>query len=200
MECDRDATMIGKMLQALEHLERCREFACLVPEVRSNLVYAREDARTPEDVVAVDGRITVVNGFPRAAGRPRFGASGHMARRLLELRRTDSTIRAGINFANTPELHTWLEAYCASRGWRFGAVDRLAEPEETARQDGSSMPWKVAQAISAAGGVVPKVICESGAVGKEPLSFLLGEDPIGVVAEVCEIAVQYARSRPAGDL
>jgi thiamine-phosphate diphosphorylase len=183
--------MQGKMALALDLIEGCEEFAALIPEVRTNLVYALPNAETRDDVLAVDGRITVVNGLPHAAGKPRFGASSHMARLLIELRKTDSSLRAGINFASNPALARWLEEYCRSKGWIFSVIDRRNEPEEIKETEGTSMPWKVEAAIEAAGGVVPKVFYETGAVGKEPVSVLIGHDPIDVAEEICEIARRY---------
>ena len=79
---DEEIEMYGHMAVALNILEGCQEFAALIPEVRTNLVYARPGARTRDEVLGIEGRITVVNGFPTAAGKPRFGASSHMARLL----------------------------------------------------------------------------------------------------------------------
>jgi len=75
--------MFGRMTIALEKVEACREFTALIPEVRTNMVFAHPYAKTPDEVLAVDGRITIINGMPRAAGRVRFGASGHMARFII---------------------------------------------------------------------------------------------------------------------
>ena len=50
-------------------------------------------------------------------------------------------------------------------------------------------------AIDAAGGRVPKVFYETGAVGKEPVSVLIGKDPIVVAEQVCEIARLYNGER-----
>ena len=61
----------GKMAVALDQIEHCREFAEIIPEARSNLVFAREGAKTREEVLGIDGRITVVSGRPYAAGKPR---------------------------------------------------------------------------------------------------------------------------------
>ena len=96
--------MRGKIAVALDLVEECKEFAALVPEVRTNLVFARLNSRSRGDVLGIDGRITVVNGLPHAAGKPRFGASSHMARLMVELGKADSTFRAGVNFANNPSL------------------------------------------------------------------------------------------------
>ena len=183
--------MLGRMMVALEEIEGCREFAPLIPEVRTNLVYARSRARTRDDVLAIDGRITVVEGRPRAAGRVRFGASSHMARLVIELRKVDPSLRAGIDFANTPHLTTWLAEHCRTKGWIFSVIDRRGEPEEIKEAEAASMPWKVAEAVRAAGGKAPKIFYETGAVGKEPVSVLAGHDPVEVAGQACEIARKY---------
>jgi len=187
--------MLGRMEVALGEIEGCREFAALIPEVRTNLVYAREQAGTREDVLAVDGRITVVEGLPRAAGRVKFGASSHMARLIIELRRVDPFMRAGINFAWTPHLSAWLGRYCREKGWVFSVIDRHGEPEEIREAEGASIPWKVAEAVRAAEGRVPKVFYETGAIGKEPVSVLVGRDPVEVAGQACEIARNYHGDR-----
>ncbi len=91
-----DIEMLGKMYQALEIIENCQEFASIIPEVRTNLVYSKENPQIPDDVLAIDGRITVVNGMPKAAGKPKFGASSHMARFIIECNKIDPSIKAGI--------------------------------------------------------------------------------------------------------
>ncbi len=183
--------MRGKMAIALDVIEECKAFAPLIPEVRTNLVYAQPHAQTPADVLAIDGRITVVNGLPKAAGKPEFGASSHMARLIVELSKSDPLVRAGINFASNPPLVKWLKDYCTAQGWIFSVIDRRAEPEEIRETEGASMPWKIKEAIKAAGGRVPSVFYETGAVGKEPVSVLVGRDPISVAKEMCEIARRY---------
>ena len=191
MTTDEDIEIYGKMAVAQNILEGCQEFASLIPEVRTNLVFARTKAKTRYEVLAIEGRITIVNGLPHAAGKPRFGASSHMARLLIEIRKVDPTIRAGIDFANDPAFAKWLENYCKTKGWVFSVIDRRNEPEEIKEAEGASMPWKVAEAIRAAGGCVPKIFYETGAIGKEPVSVLVGKDPIEVVEQVCEIARSY---------
>jgi hydrogenase maturation factor/predicted fused transcriptional regulator/phosphomethylpyrimidine kinase len=194
MKLDERIEIYGKMSLALEYIESCKEFASLIPEVRTNLVYAKTNPKTPEDVLAVEGRITVINGMPHAAGRLKFGASSHMARLIIEINRNDPSIRAGINFACNPVLIKWLERYCEKKGWVFSVIDRSKEPEEVKQVEGASMPWKVKETIRAAGGRVPKVFYEAGAVGKEDLTVLLGKDPIEVAMDTCELAKEYAKS------
>jgi len=183
--------MMGMMHSALETLEGCPEFARIIPEVRSNLVYCRRSPSTPQDVLAIDGRITSVDRMPKGAGRPRFGASSHMARLLIELNRVDPSIRAGINFSAERDIVRWMERYARRKRWVFGVIDRSKEPMEVQEAEGASMPWKIAQVVRASGGRAPKLFYETGAIGKEPVAVLVGADPVTVVGEACELARKY---------
>ena len=186
--------MIGRMMIALEEIEACREFVFLIPEVRTNMVFAQPHAKNSDEVMAVDGRITIINGMPRAAGRIRFGASSHMARLIIELLKTDPSGRAGIDFANPSGFSDWLSDYCTKQGWVSSMIDRKAEPAKLRIAEGSSMQWKAAEAVRAAGGRVPKIICDAGGMGKEPVCIIVGNEPIGVAQDLCEIARAYAHS------
>lgn len=188
-----EVEMFGRMIMALQHIEGCKDFRLLIPEVRTNLVYAKPGAKGIDEVLGIDGRITVVNAAPHAAGRLRFGASSHMARLIIELNRRDPSVRAGINFAAHPEFIEWLERYCEGKGWIFSYVDRSGEPVDLREVEGRSMPWKVQEVIKNAGGRVPKVFYETGGVGKEDVAVLVGRDPIEVAKQVCEIAKAYSK-------
>ena len=194
---DESIEMHGRMVLAVEALEACPEFAPMVPEVRTNLVYARRDARTPADVLAIDGRVTVTTQGVRASGRPRWGASSHMARLVMHLRDLDPTVRAGVDFrADTDHMTEWFQRYADEMGWTFSVIDRSLEPAELHDEETASMPWKVQEVVRAAGGKVPKLFYETGAIGKEPVGVLVGPDPLTVVEEATEMARRYAEVRP----
>jgi hydroxymethylpyrimidine/phosphomethylpyrimidine kinase len=186
--------MFGRMTIALEDIEACREFVSLIPEVRTNLVFAQPHAKTPDEVMAVEGRITIINGMPRAAGRVRFGASGHMARLIIELMKSDPSVRAGIDFANPTGFSGWLSDYCKKQGRVSAMIDRRTEPAELRIAEGLSMQWKAAEAVRVAGGKVPNIICDAGGMGKEPVCILVGNEPISVARDVCGIARAYTQS------
>lgn len=109
---EKDA-ILGNMVTAVNLLEKCTEFACLVPEVRVNLAHALPGASSRQDVAAVEGRITVVGRLPRASGLPAFGASDHMARLIIEIRKYDASINAGINFKCNEKIIEAVKNYCA---------------------------------------------------------------------------------------
>lgn len=176
-----------RLAEAVALLERCREFAALVPEVRVNIVYAPEGATDPNQVFGVDGRITVVAGMPKAAGTVRPGVSDHMARLVVEIGRIDAGVRAGLNFRWSETILSRVQDYCAGKGLALGCIDRTTEPKELIGRDRSSIPWKVKQLVETCGSV-PPVFYESRGWGKEPLFFLVGPDPAGVATRAIEIA------------
>jgi hydroxymethylpyrimidine/phosphomethylpyrimidine kinase len=180
--------IFGNLVRAIEMLENCPQFALLIPEVRVNLAYALPDARTVDDVAAVDGRITVVRGLAHASGMPRWGASDHMARLLIEVRQYDPSVNAGINFKCDNVSREIAKTYCAEQALLFGWIDRTKEPSEVAERDGASMPWKIKQLVTSSGGM-PRIFYEGEGWGKEPLFVALGKDAV----EVARIAIEIAR-------
>ena len=182
--------VLGNLVNAVEMLEKCPEFSSLMPEVRVNLVYALTGAKTSDEVAAVDGRITVVRGFPRASGMPGWGASDHMARLIIEVRKYDPAVNAGINFKCDATVIEVVREYCSEKGVLFGWIDRTREPAEVAQQDGSSMPWKIKQLFTSSGGI-PGLFYEGEGWGKEPLFVALGGDAVEVAGIAIEIAQRY---------
>ena len=172
--------MRQEFAKALVILESCQEFSALIPEVRANLVFAREKAKTPQDVLAVDGRITIVEDMPKAAGQPKFGASSHLARLIIEILKHNPQYRSAINFRYSPEILKLLPDAVM--------IDREKEPAESKTKEGKTMAWRVNEAIKLNKDRVPRVICDQGAVGKEPMCVLVGQDPVEVVKQACEIA------------
>ncbi len=176
-----------ELADAVSLLEGCREFSRLVPEVRVNIVYAPDGTEQPDQVLGVDGRITVVAGMPKASGPIRTGVSDHMARLVTEARRHDPSIRAGLNFRWNEAISKYVQGYCSAKGLAFGWIDRSAEPGNLIGRDKGSIPWKVEQLVATCG-IVPPVFYESRGWGKEPLFFLVGPDPAGVAKRAIEIA------------
>jgi thiamine-phosphate diphosphorylase len=179
--------VLGNLVEALNMLETCREFSCLMSEVRVNLAYALPKAQTSQDVAAIDGRITVVRGFPHASGMPTWGASDHLARRILEVRKYAAEINAAINFKCNQQIIEVVQQYCSERGLLFGWLDRSQEPDSVTEHDGVSMPWKVLQLFNKYK-VMPRVFYEGPGWGKEPLFLVLGKDAVDVATISIEIA------------
>jgi hydroxymethylpyrimidine/phosphomethylpyrimidine kinase len=186
--------ILGKVARAAAIIENCQEFTCLMPEVRLNIVEALPGASNPLEVAAIDGRITVVRGYPRASGLPQMGASDHMARMIIEAARWDPEIRGGINFRCDSKVKTIVKEYCAQKEILWSVIDRNVEPQEIISTDGVSIPWKI-RYLAEKHGCLPRVFYENEALGKEPLFFILGNDVIEAVGIAIEIAKRCYQSR-----
>ncbi|AEG17696.1 thiamine-phosphate synthase family protein [Methanobacterium paludis] len=175
---------IENIKRAVEILQNSPEFATIIPEVRSNIVMAKENAKDINDVAGIPGRITVVNGKPRAFIEPDFGASSHMARLVLSMMEHDPTRRSALNM----KYHPLIIEICEKLGLQVSSYDRGREPETARKVEGGTIPWGVEEAISKVG-CVPDVVYHTGSWGKEPIICLIGPDAV----EVAEMAVCIAK-------
>ena len=91
------ADAVSEVADAAKLLEESPEFIRVMPEVSVNIACATPSASTPSDVVAIPGRIVKVRGRARAMLPPEAGASAHMSRVLLLVRRGRPKLRACIN-------------------------------------------------------------------------------------------------------
>jgi thiamine-phosphate diphosphorylase len=171
---------IEKVKMAVEILEKSSEFAEIIPEVRSNIVMALDNAKRIEQVVGIPGRITVVNGKPKAVLSPDFLSSSHMARLALSMMKHDPSKKSAINIKYDPVI---LEI-CEKLGLIISSYDRSNEPDEVREVEGGTIPWGVETAIEKVQSV-PDVIYHTGSWGKEPMICLMGSDAV----EVAEMAV-----------
>ena len=173
-----------KLEMAVKILEQSPEFAEIIPEVRSNIVMARKKAPTIHDVAGIPGRITVVNGLPKAVARPDYGASSHMARLVLSIMKHDPEKRSALNI----KYHPQLVEICKKLGLIVSNYDRNQEPEDVKIKEGSSITWGVEMALASCE-TIPDVIYHTGGWGKEPMIVLVGKDP----EEVAQMAVCLAK-------
>jgi predicted fused transcriptional regulator/phosphomethylpyrimidine kinase/diadenosine tetraphosphate (Ap4A) HIT family hydrolase len=171
---------IENLEKAVEILQNCDEFAEFIPEVRSNIVMAKENARDVKDVAGIPGRITTVHGKPRAFMKPEFGVSSHMARLVLSIMKHDPTKRSAMNIIYNNKI---IEI-CKKLGLKISFYDRKDEPESVQEVEGGTIPWGVETAIKKINDV-PDVIYHQGAWGKEPSISLIGTNAV----EVAKMAV-----------
>ncbi len=178
---------LSELRRAVRRLEKMKNFAPLIPEVRTNFVYAKEEPKEIPDVAGVEGRITVVGGYPKAAGKMKFGASDHLARLLIEVAKYDKEIRAALNFKFDRETLGRVKRYTKKRGIPFGKIDRRKEPKKIAKIEKRSIPWKVKTLFSSANRQIPRIFYETEGWGKEPIFVLLGRDPKEILTILKEI-------------
>ena len=146
-----------------------------IAEVGMNFAYAVKNAKSLEDVCAVDGRIIKTKVGIKQCGDLTFGASKHVASIVLAVMSFDSKIRCALNLRYSQET---LEC-CKKAQLRIGPFDRKDEPKNAK----STMEWGTSHTIKKLG-FVPDIIHDNGSIGKEPMIRVLGKDPKEVLYKI----------------
>ena len=157
--------------RGLRILENTGGVATLIPAVGSNLVECLPDAETIEDVAAVPGRILEVKGRPTIPADPEFGVSGHVAGVLLAAREHGSDARAAVNLA-----------------YDSGLVDRLEADGHVAVEFDPDVDLGTGIGDALAAAPDATVLYQTGAVGIEPIVYVLGPDTPSVAETVRAVA------------
>lgn len=178
---------IENLKKAIEIIQNSEEIAAFIPEVRSNIVMAKENAKGINDVAGIPGRITTVHGKPKAFMGPEFGVSSHMARLVLSTMKHDPSKRSAMNLKYDPKI---IEI-CEKLGLKVSFYDRNDEPEEVRQVEGGTIPWGVEAAIEKIG-TVPDVIYHKGAWGKEPSISIIGTSAVDVAKMVMCISKLFS--------
>jgi len=174
--------VLENLKEAVRRLSALSEFRKLIPEVGVNLAMATESGESVKDVAAIDGRITCTkSGF--RIGSVEFGASSHVARAILAMRKFNKRMRSAINIKYSPEIVEVCEQL-----FEVASFDRGKEPSDA--KEGKTMDWGIREAVQRAlreRGRIPDVIYDCGAVGKEPVVRIFGVDAVDVVEKVRRI-------------
>jgi len=160
-------------------LRNLKGISDLIPQCRSNFVYALPDAVNVYDVAGFPGRISVINGKLVAFSPPKFGGSDHVARIILTAIKYDPNIRSAINLKYSEDIvNAAIKA-----GLKVSMFDRALEPTEIKKIEGMSLPWGVKTAIEEVG-FVPDIIYDRGGFNREAMVRVLGKDPYDIVKKV----------------
>jgi len=166
--------------RAARILESSASFVHVMPEVSVNIAYAPGEAMTPEGVIAIPGRITRVGREARSFSRPEYGASSHLAKVLVSVRRIRKDIHAVINMRfDTKMARVMKRAKLSSietgmhypKGGEDPVVEGIRLKLSTVFRDFDT-------------------IIDRGGPGIEPSLYLLGSDPVSVA----ELAVKISRT------
>jgi predicted fused transcriptional regulator/phosphomethylpyrimidine kinase len=175
---NEDAKNIILPLQlAIKRLEECKEFGKLIPEVGSNMVYARQDAKTLDGVAGLTGRIIKVKNQAVAVGDVEFGWSKYMSSVILTALTIDRNTRTAISLKNNEKI----VLACRSLGLElieFG--DKAPESYVAAK---CVTPFALLTLKKVPGGIY-----DHGDIGIEPLIILFGTEPITLAQTVCKVA------------
>lgn len=184
-----DPNLSGEKLKIINQINeiysfiRIKKFIKLIPEVRTNIAGALVDAKSKDDVAGIDGRITVVNDLPKAAGDIKFGIAEHTARLILAAKKFDKSINFVINLKYNHELINSLQN---KTDLELKEIFREKEPEQIKKQDFSTMQWLIKESINK-DGKIPDIIWDRGSIGKEPMIRLFGKNSTDIIKKIKKI-------------
>jgi len=163
-------TYVEEVSEALRILSEDLLAYKLIPEVGSNIVSCRPDARSFLDVVGFSGRVIRVGERVVAVGEPTYGGSRHLASVLLVVRRFRRDVRGAVAVRYSQE--------CVETLRRAGLRVVVTGPhssrdevvEDIAKQlEGTPDPWTV------------DAVADVGGSGIEPVIYVFGSTAIEAV-------------------
>ncbi len=170
--------VLRNLKEAILILEKSPDFQKYISEVGCNIGMAIPDAYKFEEVAAVKGGIVRYRELAIQVGCVEFGASRHIARIILSALRYNPKMRAAINVRYS-ESNLSL---CREAGLSLSSFNRAEEPENCTTLDG-----RTAEAVKTQR-KIPKVVYDTGYLGKEPMIHLLGTNAVEIAKLVVELA------------
>jgi len=149
----------------------------LIPEVLSNLAFAKKNPKTIRDILAVEGRITKVKGLPTPASNPAWGASTHLATILLKISEKAPSIRSVMNI----KYDKGVDKAVKSLGMKIAYVGPSDDSDDES----------IARLIYSVFSEDIECVAHLGGKGIEPVLYVFGKDPVDVVKKVVEIGRKY---------
>lgn len=186
---DERLKVLNQIKEIYNFISKSREFSVMIPEVRMNISGSIPNANTKEDIAAIEGRITIINGFPKASGEIKFGVSDHTARLLLSAKKFDNSINFVMNLKYNSN---WITLIKKNTDLELVEIIREDQPESIKRKDFSTMQWLIKEIFNKIG-KIPDIIWDKGSLGKEPMMRLFGKNSKEIIVKLDKI-IQLIKS------
>jgi hydroxymethylpyrimidine/phosphomethylpyrimidine kinase len=175
--------VINQIKEVYNYISESKKFSVLIPEVRMNISGSLQSATSKGDIAGIEGRITVINGYPQASGEIKFGVSDHTARLILSAKKFDESINFVTNLKYNPD---WIITIQDSTDLDLQEIIREDQPSEIKKKEFSTMQWLIKESIERSG-KIPDIIWDRGAMGKEPIIRLFGKNSKDMIEKLEKI-------------
>jgi len=101
--------IIVELRNSINQLMKIQGFNELIPQVGSNMVYAKPEASSSDDVASIDGRIISSRIGPRLCGAIIYGGSKYTSSVILEACRINPDIKAALSIRGGQDIVEALE-------------------------------------------------------------------------------------------
>jgi len=176
-------TVIEQIKEIYNFISQSQDFSKLVPEVRMNISGSIPNAAGKEDIAGIEGRVSIVNGFPKACGEIKFGTSDHTARLILSAKNFDNSVNFVINLKYDPD---WIAKIKTKTDLELKEIIRKKEPEHIKFKEFSTMQWLIKESFEK-NGKIPDIIWDKGDIGKEPMMRLFGRNSKDMILKLQKI-------------
>lgn len=180
---DDKLLVINQIKEIYNYISQFKEVSDLIPEVRMNISGSIFNPSKNEDVAGIEGRITVIDDFPKASGEIKFGVSDHTARLILAAKKFDKSINFVMNLKYTPSLIKLIQENTDLEVKEFL---RETQPPEIKEKEFSTMQWLIEKSVNKTG-KIPDIIWDKGSIGKEPMIRLFGKDSNDMIIKLKKI-------------
>ena len=180
---DERLKVINQIKEVYNVISQSKDFSKLIPEVRMNISSSLPNATGKNDIASVEGRITIINEFPKASGEIRFGVSDHTARLILSAKEFDNSINFVMNLKFNPK---WIALIQENTDLELKEIIREEQPEEIKMKEFSTMQWIIKKSIEKIG-KIPDIVWDKGALGKEPMMRLFGKNSKDIITKLKKI-------------
>ncbi len=180
---DERFNVINQIKEIYNVISQSKKFSVLIPEVRMNISCSLPNAVTKDDIAGIEGRITIVNEFPKASGEIKFGVSDHTARLLISAKEFDNSINFVMNLKYNPD---WITLIKENTNLVLKEIIREDQPEKVKEKEFSTMQWLIKESINKFG-KIPDIIWDKGSLGKEPMMRLFGKNSKEMISKLNKI-------------
>jgi predicted fused transcriptional regulator/phosphomethylpyrimidine kinase/predicted transcriptional regulator len=152
----------------------------LIPQVLSNLAFAKRGAKDYNDILGIPGRIANIRGVPIAASKPQWGGSKHLSEILIRIMDNCPDVRSVMDIKYDSKVESSIRA----NGLSFSKVG----PQDSVDDK------MIAEAVSSVFNCKEDAVIHLGGKGLEPVTYIFGRNPLEVAEKVLKIARSYASS------
>ncbi|MFX0075815.1 MAG: thiamine-phosphate synthase family protein, partial [Candidatus Hermodarchaeota archaeon] len=175
--------VINQIKEIYEFISNNSKYSMLIPEVRMNISGSLPEATSKEEIAGIEGRITIVKGYPKASGEIKFGVSDHTARLILEAKKFDKSINFVLNLKYKPD---WIDKIEEKTDLLLQEISRELQPKEIMTTEESTMQWLIKKSIKEIGRITD-IIWDNGSIGKEPMIRLFGKTSKDIISKLDKI-------------
>ncbi|MFX1276756.1 MAG: bifunctional hydroxymethylpyrimidine kinase/phosphomethylpyrimidine kinase [Promethearchaeota archaeon] len=175
--------VINQIKEIYSYVSTIKKFSVLIPEVRLNISGSLPNAQSKNEIAGIEGRVTIINGYPHASGQIKFGVSDHTARLILAAKEFDKSINFATNLKYDEKIIKLIQEKTDLFTYEF---IRESQPDIVKLKEHSTMQWLIKESIENTG-KIPDIVWDKGAIGKEPIMRIFAKDSHDMISKLDKI-------------